>query len=145
MGRVPAPQDREPTAGFASGRKLPRRVKASLDRRPVPNKEFAHLLFIRPSGKPWGVPEDSTCPISKRTRVALANAEIYRKGLSFYSLRHTFRTVADQAKDQPAADLIMGHTDPSMPANYRHEIDDTRLEAITDHVRAWLFGEGGRS
>lgn len=122
-------------------------LQASLLRRPVPDKGNEHLFFIRPSGKPWGVPEKSTCPISKRTRAALLNAEIYRKGLSFYSLRHTFRTIADAVKDQPAADVIMGHTDPSIRATYREYVDDARLEAITNHVRSWLFpgqptGEG---
>ena len=118
-------------------------LKASWARRPRPAKGFEHLFFIRPSGKPWGVPEKSTCPISRRTHAALQNAEIYRKGLSFYSLRHTFRTVADSVKDQPAADVIMGHVDPSIRATYREFVPDERLEAVTDYVHAWLFdGEG---
>lgn len=66
-----------------------------------------------------------------------------RKGLGFYSLRHTFRTVADAAKDNPAARLIMGHTDGSIDDVYREEIDDDRLLAVTDHVHCWLFAEGG--
>jgi integrase len=62
-----------------------------------------------------------------------------RKGLGFYTLRHTFRTVADAAKDQPAADFIMGHEVPHMSSVYREGIDDARLKAVTDHVHAWLF------
>jgi len=42
-----------------------------------------------------------------------------RKGLGFYTLRHTFRTVADEAKDQPAADFTMGHESPHMSTVYR--------------------------
>ena len=57
----------------------------------------------------------------------------------FYTLRHTFRTVADEAKDQPAADYIMGHEVPHMSSVYRETISDERLRAVTDHVRAWLF------
>jgi integrase len=62
-----------------------------------------------------------------------------RKGLGFYTLRHTFRTVADESKDQPAVDFIMGHEVPHMSAVYRETISDARLNAVTDHVRAWLF------
>jgi integrase len=62
-----------------------------------------------------------------------------RKGLGFYTLRHTFRTVADEAKDQPAADYIMGHESPHMSTVYRERISDERLRAVTDHVREWLF------
>jgi len=62
-----------------------------------------------------------------------------RKGIGFYTLRHTFRTVADGAKDQPAADFIMGHEVAHMSSVYREGIDDARLKAVADHVRAWLF------
>jgi integrase len=56
-----------------------------------------------------------------------------------YSLRQVFRTVADEVKDRPAIDLIMGHADHSMAAYYREEISDDRLRAVTDHVRQWLL------
>jgi integrase len=36
-------------------------------------------------------------------------AKIERRGRGFYSLRHTFRTVADEVGDRPAIDKIMGH------------------------------------
>jgi hypothetical protein len=47
--------------------------------------------------------------------------------------------VADEAKDQPAADYIMGHEVPHMSAVYRETISDARLKAVADHVHAWLF------
>lgn len=56
-----------------------------------------------------------------------------------YTLRHVFRTVADAAKDQPAADHIMGQETPNMAAVYRDRIADDRLHAVSDHVRKWLF------
>jgi hypothetical protein len=66
-----------------------------------------------------------------------------RKGLGFYTLRHTFRTVADEVKDQPAVDFIRGHEVPHMSSVYRETISDQRLKAVTDHVRAWLYAEKG--
>jgi integrase len=56
-----------------------------------------------------------------------------------YTLRHTFRTVADEVKDQPAAGLIMGHADQDISSYYRESISNERLTAITDHVREWLM------
>ena len=60
---------------------------------------------------------------------------------NFYTLRHTFRTVADAAKDQPAADFIMGHEVPHMSSVYREGISDARLKAVAEHVRGWLFAQ----
>jgi integrase len=63
-----------------------------------------------------------------------------RKGIGFYTLRHTYRTVADESKDQAAVDYTMGHEVPHMSAVYRETISDERLKAVTDHVRCWVFG-----
>ena len=73
----------------------------------------------------------------------LKKLNLKRPGLSFYSLRHTFETVAGGSRDQVAVDAVMGHIDSSMAANYRHGIDDDRLKAVVDHVRDWLFADGG--
>jgi hypothetical protein len=78
-------------------------------------------------------------PVSAETVKLLRRLGINgRKGLGFYTLRHTFRTVADEAKDQPAADFIMGHEVPHMSAVYRETISDARLKAVSDYVQAWL-------
>lgn len=58
-----------------------------------------------------------------------------------YTLRHTFRTIADELHDRAAIDLIMGHGDHSMAAAYLERIDDSRLEKITDYVHKWLYDE----
>ena len=62
-----------------------------------------------------------------------------RKGLGFYTLRHTFRTVADETRDQVAVDFVMGHEVKNMSAAYRETIDDGRLRAVVDYVRLWLY------
>jgi integrase len=108
--------------------------------RPEP-KEAGHagLVFLTRRGDPWAK-EDVSGPVTRETRKLLARLGINgRKGLGFYALRHTFRTVADGAKDQPAADYIMGHEVAHMSSHYREGIDDGRLRAVADHVRAWLF------
>jgi integrase len=89
---------------------------------------------VRPDGKV--VPPDNS--VTKETR-KLLNALGINGHRSFYCLRHTFRTVADEAKDQPAADHIMGHESTHMSSVYRERISDQRLQAVVDHVRAWLF------
>lgn len=63
---------------------------------------------------------------------------------NFYGLRHTFRTIADETHDLPAIRLVMGHVDPNAVEDaYRERIDDSRIEAVCEHVRTWLFAEGG--
>ena len=37
-------------------------------------------------------------------------------------------------------DGAMGHEVPHMSSVYRETISDARLRAVTEHVRAWLFG-----
>jgi integrase len=101
----------------------------------------AGLVFITSKGLCWAK-DTNDCPIAKETAKLLRALKINgRKGLGFYTLRHTFRTVADEAKDQPAADYIMGHEVPHMSSVYRETISDARLRAVSDHVRKWLFAE----
>ena len=66
--------------------------------------------------------------------------EFHRPGLGFYALRHVFETVAGDSRDQVAVDAIMGHARDDMASVYRERIDDSRLLAVTEHVRKWLFG-----
>jgi integrase len=116
-------------------------VREALASRPAPKKEKdAGLVFITKYGLAWAK-DTSTNPVSQEMAKLLKALGINgRKGLGFYTLRHTFRTVADEAKDQPAVDFIMGHEVPHMSAVYRETISDARLRAVADHVRGWLFG-----
>jgi integrase len=101
----------------------------------------AGLVFVTKYGGSWAR-DDDPATITKEFRKLLDALGINGRR-NFYALRHTFRTVADGAKDQPAADYIMGHEVPHMSTVYREGIDDTRLKAIADHVRKWLFAEPG--
>ena len=77
--------------------------------------------------------------VTKRFIALLQKLKFHRKRLAFYTLRHTFRTIADSARDSVAIDLIMGHSDTSMGALYRERIDDERLLAVVKVVRTWLM------
>jgi integrase len=115
----------------------------------------AGLLFVTKYGQSWtktGWKEEAERkrtqtavidnPIGKETAKLLRELGINgRKGLGFYTLRHTFRTIADETKDQPAIDYIMGHARDDMASVSRERISDERLRAVTDYVRAWLFGK----
>jgi integrase len=115
-------------------------LREALAARPAPKDAAdAGLVFITKYGGGWAK-DDNAGPLTQAMGKLLRALQINgRKGLGFYTLRHTFRTVADEAKDQPAADYIMGHEVPHMSAVYRETISDDRLKAVADHVRQWLF------
>jgi integrase len=99
----------------------------------------AGLVFITKRGYPWHK-DASDSPVAKETAKLLKELPINgRQGLGFYTLRHTFRTVADEARDQPAADYMMGHEVQHTSSVYREAISDERLRAVSEHVRTWLF------
>jgi integrase len=116
-------------------------LRESLAHRPEPKKaEHAGLVFITKYGLPWAK-DTADQTLAKEFGKLLRAVHINgRTGLGFYTLRHTFRTVADESKDQPAVDFIMGHARDDMASVYRERIGDERLKAVTDHVRGWLFG-----
>jgi integrase len=115
-------------------------IKAALAHRPKPkNPADADLVFITRFGQSWHT-DTTESPISYEVGKLIRKLAINgRKGLGFYTVRHVFRTVGDEVKDQPAADYIMGHEVPHMSSVYRETISDERLKAIADHVRNWLF------
>jgi integrase len=108
-----------------------------VDRREPKDPTDDGLLFITKYGTGWAK-DTSTNPVSQQTRKLLTKVGI-NGHRNFYTLRHTFRTVADESKDQPAIDHIMGHARDDMASIYRERISDERLKAVTDYVRKWLF------
>jgi integrase len=118
-------------------------IKEALACRPEPkDPDDADLVFLTRWGNPWH--NDSTeSPVSYRFGKLLHRLGINgRMGRGFYTLRHTFRTVADEARDQPAADYIMGHARGDMASVYRERISDARLRTCSATVRGWLFNTG---
>jgi integrase len=127
-------------------------LRAAIAARPEPaDFEACGLVFVTKYGRRWvrlaakkgddgkekaGVVTDAvTLEFSKLLKAQKVN----RKGLGFYAIRHTHRTVADRSKDQVAVDYIMGHVREDMASAYRERIDDDRLEAVVKIVREWLF------
>ena len=93
----------------------------------------------RTSGQPWA--KDSMAnPISAEFRKFVVAQKLYSHGLGFYTLRHVFETIGGGTRDQVAVNAIMGHADQSMAGHYREFVEDWRLEAVADHVHAWLYG-----
>jgi len=117
-------------------------IREALAVRPTPKDEaHADLVFITKYGLPWAKDTADQTQSKEFSKLLKALGFNARGGLGFYTLRHTFRTVADEAKDQPAADYIMGHETPHMSSVYRETISDERLRAVSEHVRGWVFGQ----
>jgi integrase len=127
-------------------------IKKSIAKRPKPHDEADNgMVFLTRCGQRWA--KDSTDnPISKefakilhplKVKRGRKQEAVYRKGLGLYTLRHTFQTIGDAARDPIATRAIMGHAESGsdMSAVYREGVDDERLKAVTDHVRQWLFGD----
>jgi integrase len=113
-------------------------LREAIHARPEPTKpEHATLVFLTGRRQPWARDDDPGI-ISKEMAKLLRSLGI-NGHRNFYTLRHTFRTVADETKDQVAVDFVMGHEIPNMSAVYRETVSDDRLRAVSDHVRKWLF------
>jgi integrase len=128
-------------------------LRTAINERPTPNDPDDHgLVFItQRGGNRWvrvapkfsedgkELPSVVTDAVAIEFGRLLDTTKLRRKGLGFYALRHTFRTIADKSKDQPAIDHIMGHARDDMASHYRERIDDDRLQAVVGVVREWLW------
>jgi integrase len=66
-----------------------------------------------------------------------------KPGVTFYRLRHTFKTLGKAAKDPDALDLAMGHKGLDIRKTYDHEIIPMpRLKRIAKAVYRGLWPEG---
>ena len=131
-------------------------LRAAVAGRPKPaTEEASKLVFLTAFGRPWVrnnlhrtednavnkvVPIDAIGGAYNRL---LRQLGLKRRGLGFYTLRHTFRTWADETNDQHAIHRIMGHAIPGMSGIYIGKIELERLRAVVDHVRGKLFDKEG--
>jgi integrase len=133
-------------------------LKIAIDERPEPKSgEHNGLIFLTKYGQPWAR-DSKASPLSAEFRKLLQKidrdaekdaaeqgikppAKLFRPGHGFYTLRRTFRTVASEALDEPAADVVMGHAEASddMAAIYRQQVSDERLKRIVTYVHDWLY------
>jgi integrase len=116
-------------------------LKAALKARPSPqNPEHSGLVFITREGCSYQG-DQVKHPVVDKFSNLLRKIKLKRPGLSFYAIRHTFQTIGEGARDLSAVQTIMGHAAASndMSARYREGVDDQRLQAVTDHVRKWLW------
>jgi len=95
-------------------------------------------LFATKYGNCWAKDIAKDTPIGKEFAKICKAIGLHQPGRGFYALRHQFRTVADGSRDPVAIAHIMGHSDTSMAANYTHAIEPERLQAVVDHVHAWV-------
>lgn len=124
-------------------------LRTAIAERPKPNdSKDEDLVFVTKYGSSWSKGEAGNEPVGAEFRKLAEDSGITLKdGVSFYGLRRTFETVAGDSADQVAVDHVMGHVPASndMGAVYRQKINDARLEALANHVRAWLFPQAGRT
>ena len=116
----------------------------------VINMQDSEWVFITRFGRPWirvittdsadeGAIVKKNDEVAKQFNKLLRKLKLDRPGLGFYSLRHTFRTWADEVHDQHAIHRIMGHAIPGMSGIYVEEIGMERLRRVVNHVRRKLW------
>ena len=118
-------------------------VQKVIATRPEPrDKQHAALLFISHDGRSYLDSKPVANLVSAQFRYVLNAAKVTDR--SFYDLRRTFCTVADNlSRDKDSVRFIMGHADDSddMTAKYRQGFFDDRLLAVVEHVRRWLYAK----
>lgn len=115
-------------------------VREAVQKRREPKSaDDATLLFIGARG-------DSYVGNHKGFRVTAEFSRLLKaagvEGRSFYDLRRTFQTIAEEkSRDLVAVKAIMGHAPSAgdMSAIYRQRVTDERLREAADGVRGWLY------
>jgi integrase len=113
-------------------------LQAVLDSR-MGERSKADRVFMTKFGSTFNANTKAN-PISSEFRKLRVSLGIDSSTKTFYSLRHTFKSVGENATgNNIAVDCLMGHIDSSVSGIYRQFITDERLLEVTNAVRAWLF------
>ena len=132
-------------------------LDSALKVRGMPAGDAKKAVFVTRQGNRWrrtDVTRDEagdhklkrTDAVTRAFYRLLGNLDLLVDGRGFYGLRHTYRTACDPLLDRAAVDLTMGHDDlQDMRGQYVRpdSIDAGRLQAVADHMHAWLFEEEG--
>ena len=79
-------------------------IEAYLETRTEPKDEInSELVFVTKYGESW-FKDTKDNPISNEFRKLTDETKVYRRGLTFYALRHTFETIGGETGDQIAVD-----------------------------------------
>lgn len=116
-------------------------IEAALKSRGKPAaRADAKLLFIGRRGQNY-IGKHRGYRVGQEFDKACKRAKI--KGRTFYDLRRTFQTIAEESRDLVAVQSIMGHAPAvsDMGSVYRQGISDGRLQAVVNVVRDWLYAE----
>ena len=114
-------------------------LKAWFKIRPEP-KDPANdrIVYITKYGSAWHK-DGGDNPLSTEMKKLLKSLGLNGER-NFYTLRHTYRTIAGNSKDMEATFFTMGHAMPGMARNYVETVNDERLQAVAMVVHRWLFG-----
>jgi len=127
-------------------------IKLALEARPTPHTPDAEkLVFLTKRGQPLvrqrihAAKDDGIGKVTNIDRLSgefdalLTGMGLKRRGVGFYTLRHTFRTLADETLDTNSIHRIMGHSLPGMSEVYVEGIELPRMRLVVDHVHDKLF------
>jgi integrase len=125
---------------------------AIASRPPAKDKADANCVFLTSSGTRMVrvSPHKDKSRVGETTRTDYVSREFSkllgklkingRRGLGFYSLRHTLATIGLQTADRDAVRAIMGHVEWDVLEGYDETgPSDERRQRVTEHVRRWLF------
>lgn len=123
------------------------RWQASRVKRGRPKRDGTdHLFFLTRMGLPFIIERTTESggvvrkdQISQRFEALCRKCGLARKGRGFYSLRRTFRTMADEFGDARAAALMMGHEVDDVSSVYVLHVSDERLLALSNRIRGLIF------
>lgn len=127
-----------------------REAKAKSEDRPFPAEGVdPETVFVTRLGGAWATGDKADNAITGEfskllKKIGITKASRPGLKLSFYSLRHTARTVANGMgdKNRSAIRKVMGHADGGeIDDVYIEEVSDEQLEAVANHIHAWLYPE----